>query len=152
MENINNLPSPSERKIFFSGLVDDKSMEAVLKKIIELNEEEKYLKKFYKLHNLKYISKPIKIYIDSYGGYVYNCLGLLSVIDSSKIKIHTIVTGCAMSCGFMIAIHGHKRFAYKNSTLMYHQISSGNYGTVKDGIEGIKENIRMQKIFEKIIK
>jgi hypothetical protein len=41
-----------------------------------------------------------------------------------------------MSCGFLIAIAGHKRFAYSNSTFMYHQVSNGFAGKLKD-MEGI---------------
>jgi ATP-dependent Clp protease protease subunit len=54
-------------------------------------------------------SSPIVIYIDSYGGSVYQCLGLISVMMNSKTKIHTI-TGVANECN-MILISGHKRFS-----------------------------------------
>ena len=97
-----------------------------------------------------YRSKPINIYIDSYGGYIYQCLGLLSVMNKSKTPIHTYVTGAAMSCGFMILIHGHKRFGYELSTPLYHQPSGGAWGTSKDIEESAKEIRRLRKIFEKL--
>jgi ATP-dependent Clp protease protease subunit len=71
-------------------------------------------------------------------------------MDKSKTPIHTIVTGAAMSCGFMILISGHKRFGYAHSTPLYHQVSTGLFGTTKDVEEGLKETKRLQKKIEEI--
>lgn len=108
----------------------------------------KNLKKIYAIYDLDYSPKPIKIYIDSYGGAVYQCYGLLSIMDSSKTPIHTIVTGAAMSCGFMMLIHGHKRFAYPLSTPLYHQIGGGAIGKSKDIEEEYVEMKRLQTKLE----
>ena len=102
----------------------------------------------YAVYGIEYKPKPIKIYIDSYGGAVYQCFGLLSVMERSKTPIHTIVTGCAMSCGFLILISGHKRFAHKMSTPLYHQVSSGAFGKVQDMEEKVEEAKRLQKQIE----
>ncbi|MHA1290361.1 MAG: ClpP family protease, partial [Candidatus Thorarchaeota archaeon] len=90
------------------------------------------------------------IFIDSYGGQVYQCFGLLSVMKASKTEIHTIVTGAAMSCGFMMLISGHKRYAYSLSTPLYHQVSSVAWGKLKDMEEDVQETKRLQKIIEDI--
>jgi ATP-dependent Clp protease protease subunit len=71
-------------------------------------------------------------------------------MNVSLTPIQTYVTGTALSCGFMIAIHGHKRFCYENSTLMYHQVSSGTIGKVKDMEESIIESKRLQTMIEKM--
>ena len=55
-----------------------------------------------------------------------------------------------MSCGFMILIHGHKRFAYEHATPMYHQVSTGFWGKVQDLEEEYKETKRLQKKFEQL--
>ena len=99
---------------------------------------------------MDYTPQPIKIYIDSYGGAVYQCFGLLGVMEKSETPIHTIVTGAAMSCGFMILISGHKRFGYKLSTPLYHQVSTGFYGKVQDMEERLQETKRLQKVIEDI--
>jgi ATP-dependent Clp protease protease subunit len=57
-----------------------------------------------------------------------------------------------MSCGFMILISGHKRFAHKLSTPLYHQVSSGAAGTVKEMEEKLEESKRLQKQLEDIVK
>jgi ATP-dependent Clp protease protease subunit len=64
--------------------------------------------------------------------------------------VNTIVTGCAMSCGFMIAIHGNHRTAHKHATLMYHQVSTGARGKVADVEEDILEAKRLQKVIEEM--
>lgn len=145
-----HLPLPMARDLFFSKGVDQASMEELTKQIIEINENDDKLKKIYDIYGFDYKPRPIKMFIDSYGGYVYQCFGLLSVMEKSKTPIHTIVTGAAMSCGFMILICGHKRFAYENATPMYHQVGSGTWGKLKDLEEDIEETKRLQNKIEEI--
>ena len=73
------------------------------------------------------------------------------MIERSKTPVHTIVTGCAMSAGFMILISGHKRFAHKLSTPLYHQISGEMWGTMKKLEEYHIETRRLQKMLEAIV-
>lgn len=140
------LPMPKDRNIFFTSQFDQATIATISKAILEINANDSLLVKLYEIYGLSYNPKPIKIYIDSFGGYIYQALGLLGIMDTSKTPIHTIVTGAAMSCGFMMAIHGHKRFAYKHSTLMYHQASSGAWGKLKDMQEDIEETKRLQDL------
>jgi ATP-dependent Clp protease protease subunit len=147
-----DLPLPKKRDLFFNKQVDQNTIGDLTQRIIEINQDDEHLKKIYAIYNLNYEPEPIKIYIDSYGGYVYQCFGLLSVMERSQTPIHTIVTGCAMSCGFMMLICGHKRFAHKLSTPLYHQVSSGAWGTVKELEESVEESKRLQKVLESIVK
>ena len=147
-----NLHLPKKRDLFFIKKVYQASIGDVTQKIIEINQDDEHLKKVYSIYGLKYEPEPIKIYIDSYGGYVYQCFGLLSVMERSETPIHTIVTGCAMSCGFMMLISGHKRFAHKLSTPLYHQVSGGAFGTVKEMEEKIEESKRLQEQLESIVR
>lgn len=142
------LPIPKERNLYLSSQVNQTSILELSKQIIEINKDDSEIKRIYKIFNLKYKPNPIKIYIDSYGGAVYQCFGLLGIIKTSKTKIHTIVTGCAMSCGFLISISGHKRFAYEKSTFLYHQLSSVEYGKLKEIEDSIIESKRLQKMIE----
>lgn len=150
MSNKIDLPEPKERNLFLSAQVTQDSMNNISRSIIAINEHDEYISKIYDAHDLEYNPKPIKLYIDSYGGYVYQCMGLLGIMKASKVAVHTIVTGCAMSCGFLISISGHKRFGYPKSTYLYHQVSSGAYGTAKDLEEEVIEVSRLQKMVEEI--
>jgi ATP-dependent Clp protease protease subunit len=57
-----------------------------------------------------------------------------------------------MSAGFMILICGHKRFAHKLSTPLYHQVSSGAIGTAKEIEEKVVEIKRLQNQLESVVK
>ena len=144
------LPKPKSRNLYLPEQVNQESMNKLTKAIIEINENDAYLTSLYALHDIDLIPQPIKMYIDSYGGAVYQCFGLLGVMDKSKTPIHTIVTGAAMSCGFMILISGHKRFGYELSTPLYHQVSTGFRGKVQDLEEKLEESKRLQKKIEDI--
>ncbi len=144
------IPLPKQRDLYFTSQVEQSTIAELSKSILEINSHDALLKKQYAIHGLSYTPKPIKIYIDSYGGTVYQCFGLLGLMETSKAPVHTIVTGAAMSCGFLMAIHGHKRFAYKHSTLMYHQVSSAAWGKLKDMQEDIEEARRLQEIIEQL--
>jgi ATP-dependent Clp protease protease subunit len=120
---------------------EEDGVDLIIKSILSINEEDKD-----KLDPL-----PIKLYINCYGGDVYPFLGLIDVIESSITPIHTITVGAAMSCAFLVALSGHKRFAYKNSTFMYHQISTGEWGTAKNLEEDLIETKRLQKLIESLI-
>ena len=146
MPDNNNLPLPEDRIIHFTKQFDQASIADITRKIISINKSDRKIKKLYKIAGLKYKPQPIKIFIDSYGGQVYQCFGLLSVMKASKTEIHTIVTGAAMSCGFMMLISGHKRFAYPLSTPLYHQVSSVAWGKLKDMEEDVEETKRLQKM------
>lgn len=145
-----HLPQPKARNLYLAQQVTQESMNKLSQAIIDINEDDEFLKKAYAVYGFDYVPKPIKIYIDSYGGYVYQCLGLLGIMKASKVEIHTIVTGCAMSCGFLISVSGHKRFGYPKATFMYHQVSSVAVGKVKDIEEDVIETKRLQSIIEGI--
>lgn len=147
---MSNLPLPKERTLFFAKQVDQASIEALTKSIVEINENDEFLKKQYAVYDIDYKPKPIKIMIDSYGGMVYQILGLLAIIDKSETPVHTYVTGAAMSCGFMLLIHGHRRFAYKYATPLYHQVGSAAFGKVKDMEEKLEETKRLQELLERL--
>ena len=144
------LPVPMDRNLYLPKQVDQASMNELTKSIVAINENDTHLEKLYDVYGLSYTKRPIKIYIDSYGGSVYQCFGLIGVMEKSETPIHTIVTGAAMSCGFIILINGHKRLAYRHATPLYHQVSSGFFGKVKDLEEKLEETKRLQKKIEEM--
>lgn len=141
-----------DRNLFFYTYVAQESIGKLTESIIAINEEDEYLTKYYAICDLEYKRPPIKIYIDSYGGDVYSCFGLLSVIMGSQTPIHTIVTGTAQSAGFAILICGHRRFAYPLSTVMFHQIIDDHLvEKARDIEENLNEIKRIQARLEEIV-
>lgn len=145
------IPTPLDRNLYMYEAFSEKSCAQLNQKIIEINNHDRLLKKMYSFYDLDYKPKPIKLYIDSPGGFVYPAFGTISLVDLSITPVHTIVVGLAASAAFLLAIHGHKRFAYKHATLMYHQPSAGAFGMSKDMEEKVEEVARVRRIGEEMI-
>lgn len=79
--------------------------------------------------------EPIKMYIQSFGGCIYDMWALIDIMLNSKTPIWTYCTGYAMSAGFKIFLAGHKRFMSKHAVFLYHQLSAWNVGKYKDMYE-----------------
>ena len=97
MADLPDLPLPQKRVLYLAAQVNQKSMNDLTKSIIQINEHERYLEKLFPIYDLEYKPKPSRIYIDSYGGAVYQCLGLLGVMNKSVTPVHTFAAGAAMS-------------------------------------------------------
>lgn len=145
------LPLPLARDLTFAKQVDQASIDDLTKEILKINENDRLLVNLYRAYGLTYVPKPINIYIDSYGGAVYQIFGLIALIRTSITPVHTYVTGCAMSCGFLLLVAGHKRFGYKLSTGLWHSITSGFWGKLGDLKIELKETKRLGKLADDII-
>lgn len=124
--------------LYLTDLDQENNVDSIIKSILEINEYDKP-------------SSPIKLYINSYGGDVYQFFGLIDVILTSTTPVYTYTLGAAMSCALLVALAGHKRFAYKHSTFMYHQISLGEWDVAKNLEEDLLETKRLHKLIEDIV-
>lgn len=131
----NSYANTDKKTLFLSDDVDNESIGkltwSILQQIREDDEKDKKEK--------DYKREPIKLYINSYVGSVYDMWGLIDVILNSKTPIYTYCTGYAMSAAFKIFLAGHKRYCYKHSTFMYHQMSCRLSGKLQDVEEDRKE-------------
>ena len=130
-------------KLLYLTEQEDDNVDYVIKSILSFNEEDKD----------KLDPTPIKLYINCYGGDVYQFLGLIDVIESSITPIHTITLGAAMSCAFLVALSGHKRFAHKLTSFMYHECLSvfGDYEKVTTLKENLEETERISDMYDDYI-
>lgn len=99
-----------------------------------------------------YKRPPIKVIVDSFGGIVYDGLGLVNAITTSVTPVHTYCYSKGMSMGLLIFISGHKRFIHENATLMFHQLSGGSYGTNQDILEDAQTKNELNEVLMKIVK
>ena len=102
--NINN----KERIIYLSEDIDNISVGTINAAILNINNEDdkaefthwseqQYLynannkSSSFKINKsvIPYIRKPIKIYVNSYGGSIYDMWSLIDIIQKSKTPIHT---------------------------------------------------------------
>lgn len=95
---------------------------------------------------------PINIIINSDGGDVYEALGMIDYIQGLTMKVNTICRGRAMSAAALLLTAGTgTRAASKNSTIMFHEISSGIFGKASDMKANMQHMDELEKILLKII-
>lgn len=145
------LENPLNRNIFFYADVSQDTIGEVTQMLIEIETHDKRLAKMSQPLGMSYKPEPIIMYVNSFGGDVYACLGLIAVMQKCTTPIHTYVTGCAMSAGFMLAINGHKRFCYSTSTYMVHQLSNVSWGSIQERDERMVEDRRLQELLNENI-
>lgn len=92
-------------------------------------------------------NKPIQMFINSPGGSVTAGLAIIDIMNHIKAPVYTIVTGLAASMGAAILSAGEKghRMALPNSTVMLHQVSSGEGGNIQDMRVGMEFTEKLNK-------
>lgn len=119
-ENL-QLPDPSllnyykdlERRIYWLIGAVDTSLYELVQHIINCNYEDKDLPANQR--------KPIRIIIASPGGSLEVEQTLVSIMEASTTPIYCIAIGMCASAASMIYLAGHKRFATRNASWMFHQ-------------------------------
>lgn len=127
------LPESKNRELVLSDDINRGSVRDIINSILEINRDDTEKEKDYK----NWERKPIKLFINSFGGCVYDGLALVDIIKYSKTPVHTICIGSAMSMGMWIWLSGHHRIIGKHGTLMFHDIASW----VADKTSGIKQEL-----------
>ena len=86
---------------------------------------------------------PIEMLVSTEGGAVTEMFATIDVMDSIKntCEIHTIGLGKVMSAGILLLANGTKgkRKVGKYTRLMLHSISGGDFGSIKQLENNIKE-------------
>ena len=118
-EDIINLKSSLDREIYLSDISD--GIGAVISSVIS------YWNKVDK-DTMDSCRKPISIIIDSPGGSLTDTFTIIDAIKLSKTPVHTIVIGTAYSGGCLVAMTGHKRYAYPHASFMLHEGSTSTGG------------------------
>lgn len=126
------LISTDDRLFFISDDIDSTSIGKMCFNILYLLKQDDKNE----LEKKGFQREPIQIYINSFGGEVYDMWALIDIIENSKTPIYTYCTGYAMSAAFKIFLSGHKRFATRHATFMYHQMSFySRYGKYQQLVE-----------------
>lgn len=92
-------------------------------------------------------SRPVIVYIDSYGGAVDSLASMIETLDEVPNPIVTVCVGKAMSCGAILLSHGDVRLCGKHSRIMIHEVSSGTFGDVHDMHADVTEAKRLNEYF-----
>ena len=138
-------PENRYRKLLLSDYIENASVKNIITQIMDINYDDDLREKDYK----DWERKPILLFINSFGGSVYDGLALVDIIRQSTTPVYTISIGSSMSMGFWIYLAGKKRFVGENATLMFHDIST----YIWDKAEGIKQEIKeLDRLQEILIK
>ena len=149
MSDTNNIHINTEERLFYiSDGIDRTSLGKIcfnLLYLLRIDDKKEEQQK-------NYTRQPISIFVNSFGGSVYDMWSLVDIIENSKTPIHTYCTGYAMSAGFIIFLAGHKRFVTKHATLMCHQLSMWDNGKLADMQTIMEEREDNQRDIEKFIR
>ena len=145
-KGVRNMPGVyiNERSIMLSDEVTEETVGMIMNAIIKINQDDALKEEVYN----DYVREPIQIYINTFGGSMYDSMGLMDVMFTSETPIHTFALGKCMSAGFTIFLAGSQRYCMKNTTFMYHNLAhtvTGRYGQLIDGIE---EDMRMEELMD----
>jgi ATP-dependent Clp protease protease subunit len=132
------------RKLFLTEAVNEKSISKIIYGLHSINEFDSMT------GNTN--PDPIKLYIDSPGGFIYKGFSLINHFKQSKAPIHGIVTGMACSMAFVILTQCDLRMAYKDTELMYHLLSYRRIGNLRDHISTTKRFESLMKRMNSLVK
>jgi ATP-dependent Clp protease protease subunit len=149
-----------DRTITIFNDVDESTMSSAVEKIVQINQEdEAWIRNVYssmEASGAKFspttIEMPhIQILLSTYGGNVYDGLSLYDAIKNSKTDVDITCFGKIMSMGIVILLSAKTRKAYRNTTFMIHELSSGVIGKLADMEESIDEAKRINRVLFDII-
>ena len=123
--------------LFINSDIEDFIFYEVVAKINLIFQYRKYLNESH--------DSPITIIINSGGGNMYTALAIIDYIKGLKVKVNTICRGRAMSAAALILTCGTgTRAASKNSTIMFHEISTDFFGKSSD----VKQSVKHLEVLE----
>jgi len=124
------------RRIIVNDIIQDSTVDELIMPIIRWNEEDEAA-------GLAVEDRtPIRVFVNTDGGDLLVGFLVMNVFKSSKTPIHTYALAKAASCGSIILMAGHKRFAYPFSTILIHDGSigvSGSSNKAKDTMKFFEE-------------
>jgi len=92
----------------------------------------------------------INLYINSYGGVLTEGFNIVGRILSMKTPVHSYICGTAASSATIISVACQKRFIFKYSHMLIHQLSGGVVGKYKEMDDEIINCKKFMKTIQKI--
>jgi ATP-dependent Clp endopeptidase proteolytic subunit ClpP len=89
--------------------------------------------------------KPIKLYITSNGGLVYQVFTAIDTIRGLKVPVHTICRGMVASAGTLLSLAGKKRFITENSYMLIHELRAGSWGKFTELSESFENHRQLME-------
>ena len=121
------------RTIFLSGMITEEIAKDVVQALLRLQKEDPLA--------------PIKMIIDSIGGFIDSMFAIVDTMGSVLPEIETIVVGKAMSAAATVFLCGTKgrRFMMPHSRLLFHQVFGFSFGSTSDIVINAEEQKQLQR-------
>lgn len=90
----------------------------------------------------------IRVHIMSEGGDIFAGMNMMNVLETSRVKIHTIAQGSCCSAATFMLLGGSERRMGRNAYVLIHQISTemwGNFQELKHELKSTDKFMRMLK-------
>jgi len=94
--------------------------------------------------------KVIHLHINSYGGCLMSAITIINTISALNHQVYSYIDGYAASAGTLISCVCKKRFMYKNSRMLIHQLSSIAEGTYENIIDEFNDLTELMEEIRKI--
>lgn len=125
----------NDRILSLRGEVDEKTTGPIIEAILQIND--------YDYNNSVRDREPIRLHIQSNGGNVLDAYALMDIILCSTTPVYTYCDGYVESSALTIYLAGERRFAYKHSRFMIHNMASSlsdkTTRNIEDNLIYIKE-------------
>lgn len=125
-----------ENRIYYYSPISEREILDLNKSIKKLDQQMQFF-----AIQLGIPTPPIELHIHSEGGSAFAGLAAYDCIRSCKSPVHTYIDGCAASAATLLFLAGTKRYVYKNSFMLIHQISS----LVRGKFEEMKDELKNQE-------
>lgn len=136
-----------DRNLFFFDDIKKDTIKPIIEKIYEINDHDNEKEE----KEVGYKRKPVTLVLNSNGGLAYDGFSLADVIERSKTPVHIHATGLIASAGLVLLLSAHKKYGDKNSTFVYHSVSSGARGCIEWLKNELKESERIQAMYNAYI-
>ena len=151
-----------ERTITIFNDVEEDTMSTAIEKIFQINQEDKeWIKNVRNImavsgakfnpSNIDIEMPHIQILLSTYGGTAYDGISLYDAIKNSKTEVDITCFGKIMSMGIVLLLASKTRRAYRNTTFMIHEGSSGAIGKISEMEDSVDEAKRLNDIYFDII-
>ena len=147
-------PDYSERTIYINEEINPDSAGRFISALNNIDSDDANIARN-TIERLKYLGvqatgielPPIKVMLNSPGGYVYDALAIYDMINR-RSDIVCVCNGKVMSAAVLVlcAFDKSLRVATENTTFMIHQPSSATWGKLKDMQEDVEETKRLHKL------
>ena len=102
-----------DRTLFLNDEIGEGAIEDYVMYILKWNKEDKDLP--------IEARKPIKLYISSPGGNVFNANNMIDIIEQSKTPVIGICLDLTASAAYLVLLACHMRYGFKNSVFLQHE-------------------------------